>query len=576
MAHSSQPFREVWVIDFEFSAPSGERPQPVCLVAREIESDQLIRVSLNELVNLTQPPFPVDEDTLIVAYYASAEMGCFLVLGWTLPSNLLDLFAEFRNLTNGLKLPFGKGLIGALGWHGLSSIDVQAKESMRELAMRGAPYSDSEMDALLDYCQSDVDGLAALYQKMYPRLDFPRALLRGRYMAAAARIEHCGIPIDLQVLIYLRRYWGDIQDRLIVEIDKAYGVYEGRTFKQDRFADYLAKQGIPWNRTETGRLQLDDDTFKERSRAYPQLESLRELRASLSQMRLTDLAVGTDGRNRTLLSAFGARTGRNQPSTSRFAFGLSAWMRGLIKPPSGYGLAYVDYSQQEFGIAAALSADPLMMAAYRSGDPYLAFAKQAGAVPQNATKKTHKSERDQFKACVLAVQYGMGAESLAHRIGQPECRARELLALHYRTYRIFWEWSDASLDHAMLQGELNTVFGWTIHVDKNPNPRFLRNFLMQGNGAEMLRLACCLLTEAGISVCAPVHDAVLIEAPILELDRVVEHTKAIMASASEIVLDGFRLNSDVEIYRYPERYADERGEKMWCTAMRLLEEVTNA
>ena len=48
-----------------------------------------------------------------------------------------------------------------------------------------------------------------------------------------------------------------------------------------------------------------------------------------------------------------------------------------------------------------------MMEAYPSGDPYLAFAKQAGAVPAHATKDTHHAKREQFKACVLAVQYGM-------------------------------------------------------------------------------------------------------------------------------------------------------------------------
>jgi DNA polymerase-1 len=74
-------------------------------------------------------------------------------------------------------------------------------------------------------------------------------------------------------------------------------------------------------------------------------------------------------------------------------------------------------------------------------------------------------------------------------------------------------WSDAAVDHAMSQSSLLTVFGWTIHIGAESNPRSLRNFPMQGNGAEMLRLACCLATERSIEVCAPVHDAVLICAP---------------------------------------------------------------
>ena len=70
----------------------------------------------------------------------------------------------------------------------------------------------------------------------------------------------------------------------------------------------------------------------------------------------------------------------------------------------------------------------------------------------------------------------------------------------------------------MLTGSLHTVFGWHVHAGENSNPRSLRNFPMQANGAEMLRLACCLATERGIEVCAPVHDAVLICAPLERLD----------------------------------------------------------
>ncbi len=58
-----------------------------------------------------------------------------------------------------------------------------------------------------------------------------------------------------------------------------------------------------------------------------------------------------------------------------------------------------------------------MMEAYRTGDPYLAFAKQAGAAPPDATKKTHGPLREKFKSCALGVLYGMGAASLAARIG---------------------------------------------------------------------------------------------------------------------------------------------------------------
>ena len=496
-------------------------------------------------------------------------MGCHLALGWPLPESVLDLFAEFRTHTNGTQLAAGSGLLGALALHGLPGIAEDSKESMRELVLSGGPWDDAERKMILDYCESDVVALANLLPAMEPFVDLPRALLRGSYMKAAARIETNGIPIDLHILEHLRQRWDEIQGELIAAVDADYGVYDGQSFRAQRFAEYLTRRGIAWPLLPSGRLQLNDDTFRDMAKAHPELASLRELRVTLGQMRLSELAVGADGRNRCLLSAFRARTGRNQPSNTKFIFGPAVWLRGLIRPAAGYGIAYVDWSQQEFGIAAALSKDSMMQEAYTSGDPYLAFAKQAGAVPPDATKQTHGAVREQFKACALAINYGMGAESLAGRIGQPVCRARELLELHQNTYRTFWKWSNACLDHANLYGKLYTVFGWQIRAGSDANPRSLRNFPMQANGAEMLRLACCLLTQQGIRVCAPVHDALLIEASLETLDAVIATTQELMAQASEAVLDGFRLRSDAKVVRYPDRYMDERGEKMWAKVMEL-------
>ena len=89
----------------------------------------------------------------------------------------------------------------------------------------------------------------------------------------------------------------------------------------------------------------------------------------------------------------------------------------------------------------------------------------------------------------------------------------------------------------------------------------------------MLRLACTLATERGISVVAPVHDAVLIEAP---LDRLDEHAMAMqeaMCEASMAVLGGFALRSDVKRIDAPERFNDARGDVMWTVVNELLDEL---
>jgi DNA polymerase I len=298
---------------------------------------------------------------------------------------------------------------------------------------------------------------------------------------------------------------------------------------------------------------------------------LGELKYSLAQLRLHDIAVGSDSRNRTLLSAFRTSSGRNAPSNTKSVFGPSVWLRGIIKPRPGTAIAYVDWVQQEIGIAAAIFGDTNLTEAYKTGDSYLAFAKQAGAAPPTATKWSHGSIRELYKQCVLGVQYTMGEKTLAYRIGQPSVVARELLRLHRATYYKFWEGVENLMTQAMLTGSIRTVFGWTLWITADTKMGTIQNFPMQAHGSEMLRLACCLATERGIKVILPVHDAILLQASADEIDNAVMVTQDAMSEASRVVLDGFELETDVKIVRYPDRYADIRGQRMWDTVTKLVE-----
>ena len=95
--------REIWVIDFEFFAPPGDRPLPVCMVAVEMNSRRRLRLWGEEL---RLCPFdPTRTDVLFVTFFGSAEFGCFQVLGWPLPARTIDLYVEFSAHTNGKDAP---------------------------------------------------------------------------------------------------------------------------------------------------------------------------------------------------------------------------------------------------------------------------------------------------------------------------------------------------------------------------------------------------------------------------------------------------------------------------------------
>jgi DNA polymerase I len=178
--------------------------------------------------------------------------------------------------------------------------------------------------------------------------------------------------------------------------------------------------------------------------------------------------------------------------------------------------------------------------------------------------------REHFKQCCLGVNYGMQERSLAFRIQQLPIVARGLLELHRDSFRRFWAWSDSATDFGALYGWQMTRCGWVNRVFPEPNPRSLRNFPMQANGAELLRLACCLGTERGVRICAPVHDAVLIRAPAEDFEPAIVTMQEAMAEASRVILKGFELRSDVKRVKPSERYSDKRGADTFQKILNLL------
>jgi DNA polymerase-1 len=567
-------FKSVWYVDTEY-VPDVPFVRPVCLAAYEWYSGQTLELWLDQLGDT--PPYSIGGDSLFVAYNAMAEVGFHLALRWDLPIRILDLYFEFRHRTSGLpgwppRRP--RKLRHALEFFGLSGLDAIEKQEMLDLILKGGPWNLEERQVIQEGCMADVQAMRKLLPAMAPEIRWQYALIRGRYAPALARTHLIGTPLDVELEKRFHRNREAIQDRLIAEVDKDYQLFDRRTFKYDRFAHWLVKEKIPWATTETGRLDLRDETFEDMSDTYPQLKPIRQVRQSLAVMRSHERIVSEDGVNRPeFLNPFGSSTGRNQPSSREFIWGMPKWYRGLVKPPKGVGFAILDYASQEVGIAAAFPRDRNMMDAYKSGDPYMWFAKKGELVPPETTRATFNTERPLYKMAFLAIDYEIGAESLGLRINRSTLFARHLIGLHHDLFPTYWQWSDRAVNHAMLFGWQSTVFDWVYRLPPNPRPTTLRNFPIQANAAEMLRLGHCLAAENGIQVCAPIHDAYLIMAPLEILDQEIARMRSYMAEASRVVLRGFELFTDVKIIRPPDRYRSSEGEAMWNLVMRLLEEI---
>jgi hypothetical protein len=590
-------FRRVVVADFEYEVRDGGLPVVLCLVAYILDHHlnlvSVVRIWRGEFGS--RPPFPIDDDTLFVAYSAWAELTCFLVLGWRFPAHVFDLHTAYLSASNILlphdpdeiarkkqskKLPDACRAYGIEGWENIE------KGTMANDIGEGR-WQQYGRTGVLDYCEEDVKKSAELLRAMlrarnWMPIDPGRIIAWSEYSAkAVARIQARGMPIDMQLWNLVQENRLKVIDALRQRFDPSYyddePIYnEVGEWSGKRFAQFLIRRGIhEWPMLLSGALQLDDDAFKIMSH-IPGIQELHALRDSMSVVARAKLPIGPDGRNRPSLFPFCTATGRNAHSKS--LFNAHAGMRSFMLFEDGIG-AYLDFRTQEIGIAAALSGDPQLIEDYRSGDVYHALALLCGLTDEPdpviwKRNKTNADVRQRMKALQLAINYGMSVASLARGLGVHVLIAAEIIERHKRRYPQFWQWREGMRQAAMLDREIVSSYsGWRLRISTSPNERTLFNFPMQAGGADMLRDAVVRLCEAGIVPLMLVHDGILFE---VKTNEEIERAKAIMRMSGKLVCEGLEIGVDTDQLIEPgQRFRDKRpvATQMWETIMRALREI---
>jgi DNA polymerase-1 len=538
-------------------------------------------------------PFNTGPDALFVAYSAWAEMTRFLTLGWKFPQHVYDLHTAYLAASNVL-LPHNpdevrtrprKRLSDACRAYGIEGWENIDKETMARDIGEGRWWVYGR-EAVFAYCEEDVKkSTELLVRQLRGRRGLPAANVKHvlhwcNYSAkAVARIQARGMPIDTRIWSLVQENKLSVINALCQRFDPSYGtpdpIYnEQGEWSYERFERYLARTDVPaWPRLESGQLDTERDAFRLMYHV-PGIEGLHALRDSLGVIVRAKLPIGRDGRNRPSLFPFCTATGRNAHSKS--LFNTHASMRSLMVYDHDVMGVYFDWRTQEVGVAAALSGDQALMDAYRNGDVYHALALACGLTNDpdpKSWKANYPEMRQRMKALQLGINYGMGVPSLAKGLDRHPFVASTIIERHRETYPRFWEWRDDLAQAAMLKRKMETVFGWPLYLSSSPNKKALYNFPMQGNGAEMLRLAAWRMCEADIVPNMLIHDGVLIEA---RNEDEITQTIDIMKAAGRDVCGGFEIGVDIDQrLERGARYRDKRpvAKKMWATVMGTLQEV---
>jgi DNA polymerase I-like protein with 3'-5' exonuclease and polymerase domains len=246
---------------------------------------------------------------------------------------------------------------------------------------------------------------------------------------------------------------------------------------------------------------------------------------------------------------------------------MARWIRSLINPPEGCVFIEPDWSSQEFLIAAVLSGDKNMIQAYNSGDPYVFFAKAAGAIPPEGSKKTHPEMRSLFKSTVLGLQYGMGYDKLARKLsadtGKPvsEATAKQLIDLHKKIFPRLWAWRAEIINSYKRKGFYVLSDGWTLLPDNNADLS-TANFPVQGTGGVIFREAMRLCMQRDLQVVYGLHDAIRILSKVEYIEKNTEILVECMRLAVEKYISE-PIRNDVKVIKHGEPYIEEGAEKLY-------------
>jgi DNA polymerase I len=251
-------------------------------------------------------------------------------------------------------------------------------------------------------------------------------------------------------------------------------------------------------------------------------------------------------------------------------------MRSFMKPPPGMAFAQIDVGAEEIGIAAALSRDPLLMADYRSGDPYRQFAAAALGILDPT-----EQQRQVYKAAVLGRIYGLGASSLARNLGISKAQAEQIVEQMAARYPVLTAWLARVTTKAAHCVPIICALGWSLTATGQPGEeRTFLNFPMQANGAELMRLVITRAGAAGLRLIGCAHDSFMIEDTIDRIEDSVTQMQEIMRQASRDLFGDFELRADCkldrDIVRYPDRFVDKReredGMRHWNRLLELIAE----
>ena len=396
---------------------------------------------------------------------------------------------------------------------------------------------------LAHYACEDADITWQLYKVLEKRIakeDLQRVLeeIEMPLIPILVALETTGVAVDVALLGELQKKVARRLQTLVKKIHAAAGtVFNINSTQQLRAVLYetlrLPTEGIA--RTQSGYSTAASELEKLRGEheIIPLLEEYREL-AKLQNTYIETLPELVDEQTGRIYAEFNqvvAATGRissQNPNLQNIPVRteLGQEIRSAFVAPRGRRLVKADYSQIELRIAAHISQDEKMLAAFAAGEDI--HAATAAAIHGVAVGDVTAGQRRDAKTLNFGVLYGMGPGKFAAETGVSMEEGRSFIERYREEYAGITALIDETVRQAEEQGYVETLFGRKRYVPeiKARNQRMRAqaeriafNHPMQGTASDILKKAMIVL-QAVIEKQYPdsqmvltVHDELVCEVP---------------------------------------------------------------
>jgi DNA polymerase-1 len=305
-------------------------------------------------------------------------------------------------------------------------------------------------------------------------------------------------------------------------------------------------------KTKTGFSTAEDELAKmhDLHPIIPLLQDYRELNKLQTTYlnALPELINKKTGRLHTSFNQTIAATGRlssTEPNLQNIPTRTEEGqkIRGAFVAADGYQLVSFDYSQIELRLAAHISGDKKMIAAFRENkDIHTATAAEINEIGLEEVTKTMRREA---KATNFGIIYGQGPHGLSQAAGIPYWRANEFIKKYFTVYPQIKKMMDNSIKEAQEKGYAVTLFGRkrplpeinsSIPMIRKSAERMAINTPLQGTAADLIKIAMVEVEkmikghEDEIRMLLQIHDELIFEIKKDKLETYLPKIKKIMES----------------------------------------------